>query len=425
MKYLKFLFFTLLFVLFNIIILLFLSKDFRNNFFDYLDSINHHAQMLGKSAYELINKSDSAPISSQKPRLEHASKSLPSKSNILSKVSNEESVVNNLNDQEAKEQIDKQKNQKFKIVENYNKSMSGNDGFMHIESFPENVSVIIDEQEIGKTPVTLRVNPPGLYKVVLKSENYETWQKTVHVYPSEVTKVNAKLNAGSGTLTILSDPQLADVRIDGSLKGKTPLTLKSITAGFHQIHISKGNLEYEGSVDILSEKKKILNVKLKVLRALVKVDSEPKGASIYIDGIKLGTTPAALSDVKIGSRQIVLIKGRNLAFVDSIKVYPERENTLFAILIDKKHYKGTFSSNLKIDSELNETIVRVNGITQGIIPLVLNNLRPGEHELFLVKSDQKQRGIFYFSKKIFIDPFETKEISVMSKDYKFKSISIE
>lgn len=430
MKYLKFLIFTLLFLLFNLIILLFLSKDFRNNFFDYLGSINHHAQMLGKSAYESIYKSNSSdsvqyvekenssPISSQRPRLKHTQKSLPSKNNTLTKVSMEESVVNNLNDQNPKEQIDKQENQQFKIVENYDKSLSGNDGFIFIESIPEKVSVIIDGKEFGKTPVTLRVNPPGLYKVILKSENYETWEKTVHVYPSEVTKINAKLNAGSGTLTILSEPQLADIRVDGSFRGKTPLTIKSISTGFHHVQISKGNKEYEGSIEIIAEKNKILNVTLKVLRALVKVDSEPKGARIYIDGIKVGTTPAKLRDVRIGHRQIVLVKGKNLAFVDSIKVYPEKENTLFANLIDKTHFKDTFSANLKIDSELDETIVRVNGITQGIIPLALNNLRSGEHEVFLVKSNQK--GTYYFSTRLSLNPYETKEISVTTKDFEFK-----
>jgi hypothetical protein len=386
--------------------------------------------MFGKSAYESIYKSNSSdsiqyaktenssPISAQKSRLEHTPKSLPKKNNNPSTVSMEESVSGHVSDQGTKEQNDTQSNHQFQIVENDINLLSENDGFIFIESIPEKVSVIIDGKEFGKTPMTLRVNPPGLYKIVLKSENYETWESTVHVYPSEVTKINAKLNTGSGTLTILSDPQLADILIDGDFKGKTPLTIKSIITGIHHIYISKDNKEYEGSIEILSEKNKIINVTLKVLKALVNVDSQPEGANIYIDGVNFGTTPVKVKDVKIGRRQIVLVKGEKLAFVDSIKVYPEKENTFFAKLTDKAHFKDTFSANLKIDADLDETIVRVDGKTRGVIPLTLNNLRSGEHEVFLVKSDQK--GTYYFSTTFSVDPYETKEISVTTKDFEFK-----
>lgn len=412
------------------IVILFISKTFRDNFFGYLESLNNKAQLLGKSAYETIYES-SAPdstlyaeienkalVSSQQPVFKNRLNSISKKNNDSSKVSMEKSATNILNEAVLKGKNENQTSQKFQIVENNVNIMSGGDGFIFIESIPEKVSVIIEGRELGKTPVTLRVNPPGIYKVVLKSKNYETWAKTVHVYPSEVTKINAKLDVGNSTLTILSDPQMANIRIDGDLRGKTPLTVKSITAGTHQIYISKDNKEYEGAVEILSEENKVINVTLRVLRALVRVDSEPKGANIYIDGIHFGQTPAELKDVKIGSHQIVIVQGNNLAFVDSVQIYPEKENSIFAKLKDKMQFKDTFSANLKIDAELDEAIVRMDGKTCGIIPLTLNNVRSGEHEVFLVKSDQK--GTYYFSTRLSINPYETKEISVMTKEFEFK-----
>ena len=426
----KLILYTILVIFLNMILILLISNNFRDNFFGYLNSLNNKAQLLGKSAYETIYKSsdidstsdteieNKAMVSHQKPILKHSSNSLPKKNNDLNEVDKEKSVTNNLDEPALKEQNEEKTNQQFQIVDDNISLLSGNDGFIFIESSPEKVSVVIEGKEIGQTPVTLRVNPPGIYKVVLKSKDYETWAKTVHVYPSEVTKINAKLIAGSSTLTILSDPQMADIRIDGDYKGKTPLTVKSITAGTHQIYIAKGNKEYEGEIDILSEENKVINVTLSVLKALVKVDSEPKGANIYIDGINYGETPAELKDVKIGNRQIVLVHGDDLAFVDSIDIYPEQENTFFAKLIDKIHFKDIFSANLKIESDLEEAIVRIDGRTCGIIPLVLNNVRSGEHEVFLVKSDQK--GTYYFSTRLSINPYETKEISVMTKDFEFK-----
>jgi len=297
---------------------------------------------------------------------------------------------------------------------------SENQGLIYVMSTPKGASVKIADKIVGKTPITVRIGPCGVCKVDVKLKYYETWNDDVEIYPSEVTKIHAKLKPGKGSLTVVSLPPEADIYVDRKRKGKTPLTIKSLKAGKHDVYVVKGKKEYINQVEILTAKNNPLNINLKVLKATLSVNSNPTGAKVYIDGVGAGTTPAKIKQIKIGRHQIVLVKGNSLVYVDSIVVNPEKENVYFATLENKTQFMDIFSAKIKINSELQNAYVYVDGSFRGTIPMEINNLRAGEIEIMLVKSTSK--GSYTYKSKLQICSSETKEISIKAKEFKFKKL---
>jgi hypothetical protein len=297
---------------------------------------------------------------------------------------------------------------------------SKDQGFIHITSTPDHAWVTIDDSTIGQTPLTAKVSPSGIYNVGLKLKYFEWWNKDFEVHSSEVTKVHAKLNHGKGSLTIISTPDEADVYIDEKHKGKTPLTIKQIIAGKHEVNVMKEKKEYIGEIEILPEQKNILNISLKVLKTKLSVASNPAGANIYLNGKKVGTTPGTIDDLKVGNYQLVLEKGESLAYIDSIFVSPEKDNAYSLILENKSKFKDFFSAKLKINSELKDAYAYVDGRFCGTVPVEIDDLRSGELEIYIIKSSAKES--YSYKTKIMISSNETKEILIKKGDFKFKKL---
>lgn len=295
--------------------------------------------------------------------------------------------------------------------------VSGETGFIYITSTPESAMVMIDSSFVGKAPLTVKVNQAGTYRVSVKHKYYNTWQEIIRVKPSEVTRVEAMLTPGKGLLTVISRPQEAGIYLDEKPKGRTPLTIKSLPAGIHQIYLAKNDLEYFGEVEILTGKDEILDVELKKLKNSLIIDSNPSGAEVYIDGIQQGTTPVTIEDVRIGKHQLILVKGDSLAYVDTLNLDSEKDSHHFT-LKNKDHFQNFFSSTIRVDSEANNAFVYLNKAFRGAVPLELNHLRTGEHEILVVKS--ASNGSHFFKSKLFLTPNETKEIYVKKNDYRFE-----
>lgn len=290
--------------------------------------------------------------------------------------------------------------------------------FIYIVSTPESAMVMIDSSFVGKAPLTVKVNQGGTYRINVKYKYYDTWEKIIRVEPYEVTRVEAELTPGKGLLTIISRPQEAEIYIDEKPRGRTPQTIKSLQAGIHQIHLVKNKLEYLGEVEILAGKDAILDVGLKKLKSTLPVDSTPRGADVYIDGIHRGTTPVTIEDIRIGRHEMILVKGDSLAYVDTIHLDVEEENRHSFTLKSKAHFKKFFSSTIQVESEVNKAFVYLNQIFRGTTPIKLEQLRSGEHEILVVKSTSD--GSHFFKSKIFLASKEIKKIHVKKNEYRFE-----
>ncbi len=125
------------------------------------------------------------------------------------------------------------------------------------------------------------------------------------------------LHGPTGSVSISSVPSGADVYVDGSLQGKTPLVLESISAGVHHILIQGGgNSSYETDVPVTSGAIAFVNWTRDAVPETSGIPTDPvfllqnmkgyRGGGDYITSISydLSLAPGAkrvnISDVMIG-----------------------------------------------------------------------------------------------------------------------------
>jgi serine/threonine protein kinase len=119
----------------------------------------------------------------------------------------------------------------------------------------------------------------------------------------------------SAQVTVRSSPPGATVYIDGKEFPKpTPLVLKDITPGQrHWLVITRDGYRTatrrfvvkrseHHTIDIALEPGKTAGT------ATVRLESEPSGATVYLDGTKYGTTPISLDQLKVGTSHELVVR---------------------------------------------------------------------------------------------------------------------
>jgi hypothetical protein len=115
------------------------------------------------------------------------------------------------------------------------------------------------------------------------------------------------LMGSNGTLKVESRPVGAQVKVDGEVRGVTPLSL-SLGAGAHVMEIAAGTEPRVIPVTIAAGETVAQYVELAGVSAMgrVSVQSAPSGATVLLDGQLRGRTPIELADVAVGEHEVVL-----------------------------------------------------------------------------------------------------------------------
>lgn len=119
-------------------------------------------------------------------------------------------------------------------------------GTAAIDSRPQGAAIFIDGIAQGTTPSKIPV-PAGPHTLELKLEgvirsfelNVEAASTTSHYV--ELAAAAPTPAALAGRLEVASNPSGAQVTLDGSAKGRTPLTLDDVHPGEHTVAISNGS----------------------------------------------------------------------------------------------------------------------------------------------------------------------------------------
>jgi hypothetical protein len=117
----------------------------------------------------------------------------------------------------------------------------------------------------------------------------------------------------AGSISVTTEPEDAIVLLDGA-QVKTPLdrdfTEPRLSAGVEHIVTVRreGFSEQILPLTLLVGEKKMLPVKLQPLPGQLTVRSTPSGAQVFLDGNKVGVTPAYLPDVKQAEAHAVVLE---------------------------------------------------------------------------------------------------------------------
>jgi hypothetical protein len=124
-------------------------------------------------------------------------------------------------------------------------------GTLEIGTNPDGVAVFIDGTDRGKTPLTVSLNA-GAHVVELVTE---TDRRKVPVTMKPGAHVShfiemPKTPAGVGDLQVRTDPSKATVSVDGRVVGRTPVTVRGLTAGTHRVVLENESGSFSDDVVI-------------------------------------------------------------------------------------------------------------------------------------------------------------------------------
>ena len=155
-------------------------------------------------------------------------------------------IVNTIETKKSEVQADKQTDKQQSKIQKA--AVEEGMGGVTINAFPW-ANVYLNGKAYGTTPQTVEDLKPGTYKVRLQNPDFPVWEIKVRISKGKIARVSHGFEA-FGKVIVNATPW-ADVYLDSTLKGQTPLTIEKVPAGKHQIKVSReGFLEYSKTFEI-------------------------------------------------------------------------------------------------------------------------------------------------------------------------------
>lgn len=245
-----------------------------------------------------------------------------------------------------------------------------------VDSRPAGAEVYLDGRMSGRTPVSLQVNP-GRHEVELRLAGYQPYRVTLNPRPGERVQVFAQLvpEARQGTLAVTSSPSGAEVYVEGTLRGRTPLSL-SLPEGRYAVELRAPGYEpYQATVQVRRGETTRLDVRLNPVSrtGILLLESSPTGAEAYVNGTLRGRTPLRLV-LEEGTYQVELKAPGYEPYRATVRVERGRETRVSATL------RPIRTGELYLEARPEGAEVYIDGRLMGRAPLRMT-LEAGLHEV--------------------------------------------
>jgi len=255
-------------------------------------------------------------------------------------------------------------------------------GKLTVTSQPAGAEVLEGQDVLGKTPLRRRSLGSGPHQLSLRLKGYAPASIKVDVPEGKEVKESIKLTPLPGTLVVIttaSDRPLpgTDVRVDGQLVGRTPLTWGNLTPGKHTVEIARaGVVPVKRSVRVGPGGRVELTIPLRVPEGKLTLTSKPAGAEVLLGEEVLGTTPLQAVAIAAG-RHTLKVRKEGFLSVD-VAVHVQ----------DRKPAKARTTlkpvpPTLVVESTPPAASVRINGKPAGKTPLRRTDLPPGSYQVEL------------------------------------------
>jgi len=198
----------------------------------------------------------------------------------------------------------------------------GGRGALQVTSKPVS-QVFLNGEYIGNTPLSLIELPDlldvGEYslKLVPTEKDYRQWEQKINIYKSALTVVDKTFDKSAGSasssvitlidindkskseLLVVSFPSGAQVILDNSIKGNTPILIDDITSSDHEIKIIKdGYKEKAVKVKTISGKRLEVVANLGIRTDLTQENLEASNSATLTQKIRILDTPTGFLRVR-------------------------------------------------------------------------------------------------------------------------------
>ncbi len=177
-----------------------------------------------------------------------------------------------------------------------------NTGIVVVRSIPEGAGVYFDGLDVGTTPVQIPKAGTGKHLLRIEKTLYHDYLEEISVQPDGIIQALAELDAAFGSLTIVSTPAGAVVSLNGQIKGRTPLTISELASGEYEITITKDLYHsYTERFIVTDGSDNTRDITLLPAFGQLIIETNPVGATIYLDGQIKGQTPKSFNELPSGN----------------------------------------------------------------------------------------------------------------------------
>lgn len=209
----------------------------------------------------------------------------------------------------------------------------------------------------------------------LRKEEGKNWAQSVTFFYVQEQQIRSKIN-------IYSNPSGAQVYINDKYEGNTPLTLSLLPGNYRVVLKKEGYEDYYTNIVVQEGRDRDYTFNLRPAYGNLRIETEPKGASVYLDGSFKGLTPLILYNVPAKTYQLKIVYPGYQERIETIRVEPNKTNYLSYSLIP-------LYGSLNINSIPSGAEVYLSGVYRGKTPLVISNLSPGRYQVQLRLSGYK------------------------------------
>lgn len=260
-------------------------------------------------------------------------------------------------------------------------AQAGPMGILKVECNVEGAEVLVDGNPVGVTPLMTAI-AAGEHQLEIRMDGYARHSQELSVPADKKVTVQTELEHIAGTIIVMAKPAGAAVSLDGEDKGTTPgVLLENVHPGKHTITIAKaGYRTVTESISLAKGQEVTLNVTLEATAGLLLVTTVPAGASVYADGVLLGSTPLEKADMPIGLHSLRL----------STPAYADTFVSVDVVLGEEASVEHVFSTEvgaLKILPEPDDAAVIVDSYPVGTGRQRLDAIEPGIHKVVVTATD--------------------------------------
>ena len=259
------------------------------------------------------------------------------------------------------------------------------DGTLIVSCATPGAQVYIDDVLVGPAPVT-RDLPAGSHTVRVAADNFDPFVRRVVVRGGVKNDVTAKLSPGVGTVEFKANAPDAVLILAGKQEYPLPvrLTAAELSYGRYTYEIRAPRREpISGVIDFTQGKNIFVLGELESGRGLVQITSQPSGATVFLDGESVGSTPLSLEGVA--------------AAPHLVRLELDGHATVFRELDTSAGYKGELEARLpeegarlRVKTGIDAAEVWLEGQRVGTGSVVtLPMLERGLYEIHVTAPDQK------------------------------------
>lgn len=181
-------------------------------------------------------------------------------------------------------------------------------GSLRVTSMPPGAEVWLAGRKVGRTPWEALRHRSGTFEMRLALEDYHDHTERIEVLDGEDTAVQAELRPAFGTLRITSEPEGAEVWLDGERVGTTPWADQRYVGGSYELRVAMvGYLSHTETVTVKEGQLTKIRGDLKPNFGRLSVRSTPSNAHISLNGENTGLrTPHDFLQVAVGVAEVRL-----------------------------------------------------------------------------------------------------------------------